>query len=335
MKLKNGIIKTLFSIIVTLTIFISIQYLEFKKDEVITSDNISELLSTKEIVVKGIVEELYNTAFQLGGIQKQKIIDDVNMIYGNDIDKLRLDLLKLNEGDLEYTDLVYILEKHTKGVYFNVVNDNNDPFVAMRKVESDNKVKVIITSDFSENCQAYGRTRIEDDEVKMHFNPELARTTLRNMVIYGQRTGFWSFLKVNKSYPWYDDIKNLNTNDLDILFKLFRKYNYNMDIFKSIEFLTVTPIDRYNDLINIPSNINGLYNINSHQLFYFYNFNLIDQINHNKDYKDKIDFIDENIDKEVKQIKYKKQRVYSIMAIESMILILFALLLTSIQQYKE
>ncbi len=333
MNIKKGLVKILFSIVITIIIFISMQYLELKKDEVVTNSNIKTLLNQKEKTVRDILEILYKEAKEKGELQRDKIVNEIQNSY-KDKDELKLDLIKLNNGNLDYTKLLYILEKNTKGVYFNVVNDNNDPFIAMKKVMPDETIKVIIVSDFSENCQAYGRVRIEDDEIKMHFNPELARYALHNMVLKGVERGFWSFLKVYDYYSWYNDIRNLKNNDLDLVFSIFKKYNYNINVFKSLEFLTVIPIEKYQDVSGTPSKIAGIYNKESSQMFYFYNFNLLDQINANSFYSEKIEHIDTNIDKEVEQIKIKRQQIYFTIIIESFVLILFALLLTSIQ-YKE
>lgn len=215
---------------------------------------------------------------------------EVAFAYGTDQSSLRKDLEDfVNEVERE-TPLSLLLYKYTKGVYFNVRNDNNDPFVITVKnyiKEKDGKKTLIsekkVTSDWSTNCiSPFARTLIQErDEAGGvgHFAKGLTIDAIESAISGNKSMGIWHFLSIPESYAWHDEIKNMKAINVEILLDLYKKYGADLRVFEGFEFLQTIPINTAVDLSGESLFTNkSTINTEALILYYFYNFNFLDQL---------------------------------------------------------
>lgn len=238
---------------------------------------VAEIQDDMSNSIRGWIEDLYVKTENDASKYVSDIVSDTNKIYNNDGYKIQRDLELFTEGDPTYTPLLQVLENHTKGVYNVIDSPGNDPWIGYYKIIKGTRVPYV-GSDYSPDCLKDSRVRDMNTEVAQHFSPDLARVAMVSMILEGSKRSFWSFSQVDQSYPWYNTIKRLDTDDIDILMYYYARYGYDYHFFKSIEFLTSTPIEKFSDLSGKRVYENGNLNKDSHQLFYIYTFKFYEHL---------------------------------------------------------
>ena len=198
------------------------------------------------------------------------IQDKVQVTYTDNI-ALKNDL----ENIEEVNDLTIILDESVADVYLmGIVNDNNDPFIM-------NHSKIITDKSF--NCSAdIGTTRTFEEEIYEaggdgHFSKALAYKAINSMVNGENKTVIWSFLSVDESLPWYEEVRDLPYVDMTVLKDLFFRYNGDIRVLETFEFLTPVYIYKDKDLLDTRLvNISGHKNPENYQLIGVQGFNITD-----------------------------------------------------------
>lgn len=229
---------------------------------------------------------------------------EVTFTYGSDNAALRKDLEDfVNEVERE-TPLSLLVYKYTKGKYFNVHNDNNDPFIITVKnhiEEKDGKKTVVsekkVTADWSTNCiSPFARTLIQErDEAggDGHFAKGLTIDAIESTISGDKAIGIWHFLDVPSAYIWHNEIRDMKEINLELLLDLYKKYGADLRVFEGFEFLQTIPINATIDLSgeSLFTNKSTL-NTEALILYYFYNFNFLDQLSVYPDLKTELHAFD-------------------------------------------
>lgn len=247
--------------------------------------------------IQSIIDKSVDDGFSLNAENIDAITEEVKKEYGDDTERLEADL-KAIDTITPLTNIFYNQVKDTTlyGISgYNGEDDNNDPFIMAKNADGE----FVIWIDNSVNCATtLGKTRDIPTECEGQFNPILAEKAFDNIV--RQQSGFkvWSYLPVEESFPWYDEIKNITYIDETVLRDLFFKYNGDIRVFKSLEFLGATSyIYQDKDLLgNLIVTQNGKLNEN-YQLIMVQGFNILDVINSNQQYKDTVESFDLALEK--------------------------------------
>lgn len=279
----------------------------------------------KEILVKKthetriMIEELSNDAKEEGELIVEDINRAVNLAYPkNDFSarlQLRKDLEHFVAGDQVQTKLGEIIYNHTKGKYFNVNNNNNDPFVVTVRYYVENgelKSEKKISSDFSTNCLSpFPRTLLEERDKAGgtgHFSKGLVYDAMNNIIDKNMSMSTWHFVPVIETYPWANEVKNMKQINLDVLMDLYLKYDTNLRVLKGFEFLQATKINDDADLSGEDIiNPGAMRNLDALLLYYFNNFNFVDQLAAHPEYKERLDSFDRDYTDEVRSLNHYKQ----------------------------
>ena len=222
---------------------------------------------------------------------------EVTFAYGSDHVALRKDLEDfVNEVERE-TPLSLLVYKYTKDRHFNVRNDNNDPFIITVKnyiEEKDGKKTLVsekkVAADWSTNCiSPFARTLIQErDEAggSGHFAKGLTIDAIESTISGNKAIGIWHFLDVPSTYIWYNEIRDMKEINLELLLDLYKKYGADLRVFEGFEFLQTIPINATIDLSG-ESLFTNKYTLNTEALilYYFYNFNFLDQLSVYSDLK--------------------------------------------------
>ena len=194
------------------------------------------------------------------------IEEEILVVYDNNSELLKDNLKNLDKVN----ELTIILDEAVTGRYlFDIENDNNDPFIM-------DHTRIITDKSF--NCSAeFGSSRTLEQETSMHFNGAIADKALQSILNGDNTTVIWSFLSVDETLPWYNEVKELKYVDLSVLKDLFIKYNGDIRVLETFEFLTPYYIYRYEDLYgNDLINPMGQKNKDTYQLITVQGFNIID-----------------------------------------------------------
>lgn len=255
-----------------------------RRQQVIAS-SIESIFEHEEDLLANI--DKFSWAFLKGeldnAIQKSNIIGDTQVA------KIEKDLIAL--GNLAYhfanfndndNPIVAILDKHTRGVYFVLSNDANDPFIMLVTLEGD----IVIAIDTSGNCAIVDEegkvalTRTLDEELKNQANPELADTHLTRIANHDK----WSLDK-----PFYfqftgkERVLPLEGKEFDLMAieNLFMqsKGNYSY-VFRDIEFLVPSYLHDDEDILGTRRvSPRGVFNKDTKIIIYVMAFNFLDYIN--------------------------------------------------------
>ena len=213
----------------------------------------------------------YREAIDMNTTSIVEMEQEVEEEYGSDFARLESDLKSIQE----INTLTELFSKNAiQGVYLlDIHNDNNDPFIM-------NKEMILL--DSSANCSAnVGSSRSFEIEVYDaggcgHFNKILACKALEDIVDGNKQYAIWSFLSVDESLPWYEDVKDMTYVDMTVLKELFYKYEGDIRALESFEILVPSYIYRDEDLLGNPlTTINGYKNEN-YQLILVQGFNITD-----------------------------------------------------------
>ncbi len=185
---------------------------------------------------------------------RQKLIDN----YGNNIDNFAKEYDNPTEDSILVTTIDSVINSDDNR-FFYIESDSNDMFALSKNN---------VISDKSENCSIEGIPRILEQESDMHYNKELANQSI-NGLLYGNRKHmFWRFS--NTILSKNDD--NIKVMDIDKVLSLPRLQ------LKDYEFLTVSYIDKYGDILGIQDVTSLGQKKDSKKLMVVQGFNMFEQI---------------------------------------------------------
>lgn len=239
------------------------------------------------------------------------IEEEVEQEYGYNMDRLEEDLKTINEintltkilrSSIE-NDFIYGMDSSPQA-------DNNDPFFM-------DESKILV--DLSTNCSTeMGNSRTLSKEIEGQFNPTLATKAINGIIDGTSYYYIWHYLPVDKSLPYYSDIKQLEYVDIEVLRNLYYKYDGDYRVLKGFEFLVPEYIYRNKDLAGNPT-VNSIgHAVPNYQLILVQGFNIIDVL----DNQDKM----KGIKEDYRYLQRLSMYIYSAFLILSLIwLIAFTL----------
>lgn len=247
--------------------------------------------------IQSIMEKATSDSLTLNEENIQAITNDIKVEYGDDLVRLEKDLRDVNRisplTNIFYNQIKDVTLYNIGGV--NGEDDNDDPFIMAKNQQNE----WVIWIDNSKNCASkLGETRTIDEEVMKHFNTYLAQQALDDIV--NQKDGFkiWSFVPVEKSFAWYNELSTIKYLDETELRRIFFKYNGDIRIFQTLEIVSATTyIYKETDLLgNSLVDQTGHTNKN-YQLIMVQGYNVLDVINSNPQYQQTIENFDNSIEK--------------------------------------
>jgi hypothetical protein len=186
--------------------------------------------------------------------------------------------------------------------------DNNDIIITIRNPETSDYV---ISVDLSLNCASEDRVRIEEVEKKNQFAKKLFSNAFTDYTKRGREVTFWSFLEPTKYSPWYDDVKNMESTDLQDLKEYFIKYDCNLDSLRSFELLVSTRIYDKEDYFGTPVINGGTFTNQDMTIIITSGQNLLDQL--------ELDNNDRIILKQMEDSKNSELEKYTLYKLQSQI----------------
>ena len=228
----------------------------------------------------GYVLSAYNQAIQESNKMNEEFVEElenkVDLIYNGNQEALEKDLKSVEE----INDLTKALDSTVRGKYLmGIENDNNDPFIM-------NTEKILI--DTSSNCAIPGAEGLSSvrtfyDEVYSaggigHFNPIIAQKALKSMATGENRTMIWSFLRVDESLPWFEEVQTMEYADLKTLNDLFFEYNGDIRVLQTFEFITPKYIYKNEDLAGNRTTNELRQPVENYRLIVVQGFNIVDVI---------------------------------------------------------
>lgn len=244
-------------------------------EEQYESKKIELMVKKSDAVFYYIENTIYKDALLEAKNKAKHIEEDVVKAYNGDMDKLKADLDGLLNGSLENYLVLDAIEKNIKGITFNNIEgdsaDNNDYIIFLRN---------IIIGDLSANCATEKKTRDAQTESKQQFASNLSILAWEDITKSKGKT-FWHFLPLIGTEPWYDDVKGLNSTDIEHLKDLYVKYGTNDNFLYKFEFISNYPLNDLTDILgNRVKSTSNVLNKNSYQMQVSLGFNLKDQLIH-------------------------------------------------------
>jgi len=238
-----------------------------------------------------LIDKYYDIAIDQSNAIKKEFLQGVAKGY-TDKEEIAKDLAKVNTGEL--TKLMFIMDKVVRDKY--IVDMPNCRNANDSHVLTDYIVFVDGSSDCAKEDNA---PRVFKEELPAHFSPKLGEQAFEDITVKKLNKTFWNYAPVDKIYSWHEDIKNLESTNLDALHGLFLKYA-DLRIFNTIEFLGIVNIEDNFDLAgSLIIRENGTVNSDAYQLHIDTGFNLADiMMYREKNYdatKERISRIDEQL----------------------------------------
>lgn len=312
----------LFVITSFLAIMMVIEFTNIKQFELTKDNALNQVIEAEWNYIYSNIQANYSGAKEQSKNIKSNIIQDVdNSKLTNTTLKEKLDAA-IKGTD---TTIISLIGENIEGVYYKgIKNDANDPFVITRDK---------ILSDLSLNCSAENRTRSFEEEVGMHFNKILAEQALHSIVMQESKEVFWNFVEVNKEYPWYDDIKNMKTMDIENLKALFLKHK-DIKALETFEFISTSYIYEKKDIVGEAIiDFNGVINKDANQLFVNSVFNITDVIKSSAVESVVIAGYEKDIQEIEKDFVAKRNYNYALMIIEGLAYFVTLIALASLQSF--
>lgn len=281
-----------------------------------------EILVKKTKETRVMIVELSTQAKKEAELIVEDINKAVNLAYPQNNPEARKQLRKDLEifvaGEQIETKLGKIIYNHTKGKFFNINNNNNDPFVVTVRwyVENDElKSEKKISSDFSTNCLSpFPRTLLEERDKAGgtgHFSKGLTFDAINNIIDKNVDMTIWHFMPIPSTYSWSKEVEDLPVINLDLLMDMYLKNGTNLRVLDGFEFLQVVKINDSFDISGEEIIIQGARrNLNALLLYYFNNFNFVDQLAAHPEYRDKLDSFDRDYTEEVRSNNGHKQSLF-------------------------
>lgn len=231
-----------------------------------TTEQTQYVQDTQWQFIEGIIiENMDKAKIQADGINAS-IERRVSIEYGVNTTRLSVDLNAARTPPKLYS----ILDGELKNKYINVVNDNNDPFVAnFRGVISDNSL----------NCATPDGQRTWNEEYIMHANPTLAKRAVGMILAQSPDIKIWEFLKSkNESH------RLLATATMEDIKDIY--YTEGLSGLETYEVLTPSYIRGDRDMLNVPDVVSGVKHDNG-KLIVVQGFSITDAL---IKHRDKLDY---------------------------------------------
>lgn len=325
-KEKVYVVKIILLLIASSIIFIGYLFLETNES---VAYQIEQINADKKDYLKQAITEISNQAKTDAAMKVDMINKEINLAYPISTEsmkeKLEADLQKYVNGDLEETPLALIMYRNTKGKYFNINNDNNDPFVVAVKyeyVKGEWTPIIYVTSDYSLNCLTPDPRTIEEEINGRQFSKSLVRDAIEGIVLDNKEMTIWHFVEVPKNLPYHDVVETLDYIDVDSLIKFIDEYGY--DSINGFEFLQAVRMNETTDIARRSIYKGGSQlNTDAVILYYFNNFNFGDQLTIRKDIDSQLKDYDKQVIDITRQSNGKK-RIYIVFLILDTFLVLMS-----------
>ena len=325
-KEKVYVIKIILLLVASSILFIGYLFLETNEGATYQTEQIN---ADKKEYLKQAIAEISKQAKADAAMKVDVINKEINLAYpvgsASSKELLEADVLKYVNGDLEETPLALIMYRNTKGKYFNINNDNNDPFVVAVKREyiKGEWIPVIyITSDYSLNCLTPDPRTIEEEINGRQFAKSLVRDAIEGIVLDNKEMTIWHFVEVPKNLPYHDVVETLDYIDVDSLIKFIDEYGY--DSINGFEFLQAVRMNETTDIARRSIYKGGSQlNTDAIILYYFNNFNFGDHLTIRKDIDSQLKDYDEQAINIIRQANGKK-RIYILFLILDTFLVLMS-----------
>lgn len=186
--------------------------------------------------ILGKITQLRIHARDRASVLAQTIKRGLYDTYSGDLSSLKRDIFSIEKS---HSRASVIFEKILLPSFFLIEkSDSDDPFLI-----SDAGV----ISDFSYDCSQDRRTRTFDQEAELHWNKNLAKKAIKEILSYGDsmsRAIFWQFSKQENSDFL---VKDLEMKELENLYK-----THGVAFLRSLEFLEWHYIDEKADIFGTP-----------------------------------------------------------------------------------
>ncbi|OHW62890.1 hypothetical protein EUAN_06740 [Andreesenia angusta] len=246
-------------VIVVISLLTAISYLSYKNRQHTfeQENNIERAAETARVEMnKAIYESLLREATTKTDRVSKEIRSGLLSGYGDNLSEFSKDYSYPTEDSILVTTIDDIIHNEDNR-FFYIENDANDMFVSSTNG---------IVSDKSQDCAVYGITRTYDEEISMHFNKALAKEAIEALQV-GEENIFWRF----KGPAGSKDV-GLKKMDIDKVLEL------PLEEIKDYEFLAVSYIDRYGDIMGTEDVTAIGQKQDSKKLMVVQGFNLYDHI---------------------------------------------------------
>nr|MDA3854877.1 hypothetical protein [Candidatus Woesearchaeota archaeon] len=215
-------------------------------------------------------------------------IQKANILGNAQVEKIEKELLGLGNLEQHFSNfndndnpIVAILDKYTRGIYFGLHNDANDPFIMLASLDGE----VVIAIDTSGNCATVNEngkvelTRTLEEEMKQQANPSLAFIQLTRIANHDkwsiERPFYFQFTGKDRVLPLED--KDYNLESIEKLFMNSKgDHSY---IFRDLEFLVPTYLYDDRDILGVRQvDSRGVFNNDTKIIIYVIAFNFLDYI---------------------------------------------------------
>ena len=297
-----------------------------------TNDNLEyqkkELAIEKKAYLKTSIFTLSNEATTMMKQEAELINSELSRAYPKNSRKaqqrLEDDLEKYIDGSLEVTPLSSIMYNHVKGHYFNVNNDNNDPFVIAViyvKVADHYEKRYIITSDYSTNCLTPNPRTLEKEIQGKQFAKGLVIPAITKIVDDGATLSIWHFITPPSNTPWINLVKNMKSTELDDILNYTDVYG--TPFLKGFEFLQAVRLNEGSDLAGRDFVIRGSRaNTKATALYYFNGYNFDDQLTTHTDIREGLASFDKKYSDLVREANGKKKIYLLFLALDTILVIM-------------
>ena len=247
-------------------IFVFVQNIELEEEK--TERLIHEVNELEWALIESIIEENLDKANIQANSIKENIERRIIVEYDYDYDALKQDF-DLPTEEARFTKIV---NEEMSGQYINVMNDNNDPFLAFTNFG--------VFSDKSLNCSSDGEQRTWEQEIDKHANSDLASQAVNALVnMDTNKTIFWEFL------PSMDEEHEmLNEMSMHDLKKVF--LDEGIEGLSTYEFLSPAYITPEGDIFGTADVDNRGYRLENYKIIVVQGFNVVDDLTSSK--KDKL-----------------------------------------------
>ena len=246
-------------VIITL-LLITFFYLTYEEYEY-TYQTEQRIQESYDIAITELNTSIYKSLKRESELKATKVAKEIRVEllkqYGDDLSKFAKEYDYLEEDSILMTTIDNVIHSE-ENRFFHIETDANDMFVL-----SNNGV----VSDKSQDCSTFGSTREYADEISMHFNKKLAEQAVDAMLLGNESDIFWRFRNTT-----FDKNIRLDKMNIEEALKLPLK-----DL-KDYEFLSVTYIDKYVDILGRQDVTSKGIKQDTRKLIVVQGFNLYEQI---------------------------------------------------------
>ena len=265
-----------------------ILYQDMVAVEQVRDERLDEIDQAQWQYILAIIKSNNEKGALVGQGIKKAIIKDLEAVYplGS---VLREDMLSPSVD----SPFVKIFSENIDGLYLNVNNDNNDPWIGLQYSYEDKKTcrtmapyGVIIT-DKSTNCSVDGEAcyRRYEEEALKQANPDLANVALDALLKQESGLIFWQYLK-----PEYPALL-VPAMTIEALEESFLMNG--LDVFDSVEFLVPVYIGDDHDILGVEDVTDMGTRADTIKVVIVNGWNLSDALSVDTQYSSQIQFFDD------------------------------------------